>query len=155
MLMEHISYTWQHFYILDGKPGDGTKRGDCEELYEPDTWNCHSNGECAFCVDSVAIYVGSDEDEVGIVHSGCFESNLPICDPETGKCVECSCKDYNCDTNDENDEDTCRIGGLGECKWLRFEVRSKGCHCNPDNNLGCPDGMICQDSGSNDFNTCI
>ena len=105
-------------------------------------------------MDSVAIYVGSDEDEVGIVHSGCFEPNWPICDPDSGftQCVECSCKDDTCQTHDE---DTCRIGGLGECKWLRWEDRSKGCHCNPDNNLGCPDGMTCQVSGSNDFNTCI
>ena len=106
-------------------------------------------------MDSVAIYVGSDEDEVGIVHSGCFESNLPICDPDSGspQCIECSCKDDKCDTNDENDEDTCRIGGLGECKWLRWEDRSKGCHCNPDNNLGCPDGKTCNASEGNDFNT--
>ena len=109
-------------------------------------------------MDSVAIYVGSDKEEVGIVHSGCFESNKPICDPDSGftQCVECSCYPHDTcdDDNDENDEDTCRIGGLGECKWLRWEDRSKGCHCNPDNNLGCPDGMTCNASEENYFNTC-
>ena len=140
------------FSLLDNEPGDGTQQGNCNELYIPDSYNCHSTGSCAFCVTNAAVYVGSSE--VGSAHSGCLENNKPICNPKTETCEECSCKDDICGTHSLDDEDTCRLGLLGECQWLRFEDRSAGCSCNPENNDGCPEGKICSPTETQ-FNECV
>ena len=114
----------------------------------PENYTCHSTGACAFCLDNVVVYIGSNE--VGSAHSGCIEDYKPICNATAPECIECLGL-Y------KNDIDTCHSDLLGECQWNRLGDFGIGCSCNTENSEGCPGGMKCVSPDQEDdvFNKCV